>query len=391
MTTAGRALVEMRFTDGTILQTWESFSLRESFDDPLGEFRFTVRPVIKTLAWHTERLQKGEKVLIYADGARQGAFIITTTETNVDRGSGVVINVTCKTPLATAYEAGVAPTTARKTPTDVSVTDLILNTLSHYGFDKIVGDSAASVQAMTGKAIGGRAAAVTVEALKAKDLQAHENETEYQFCARIITRLGLSLRVDATDETKLLVSAPDYEQEPLYSVGDGEGCDRFIAWTILDTNDRQFSECVCTGVRSDDAGSTQSNTPKSRVLSTDLAETFFAYSSSFHPTKPRYLHDKSARDVPRAKNAATLALGLPAKDAFVIRGEVYGMKAKTGALWASDTVARCRISLPIIRGKAFDAPMYVLGKTWKMDRDGGQRASLELIPLGALRLGDVGG
>jgi hypothetical protein len=230
-----------------------------------------------------------------------------------------------------------------------------------------------------------------VEALKAKDLQAHENETAYQFCARIITRLGLALRCDATDETKLLVSAPDYDQDESYSVGDGEGCDRFLWWEVVDTNDGQFSECVCRGTRHDDAAATQSNTPKASVLSTDLTETFFAYSSSYHPTKPRYLHDKSARDVPRAKNAATLALGLPAKDAFIIRGEVYGMRAKTGAYWASDTIARVRISVPMVRGKSLDMPMWVLGRTSKMDRDGGQRTTLDMIPLGAMRLGDVGG
>ena len=386
-----RALVEMRFTDGEILRTWESFSLHEEFADPLGSFQFTVRPTIKTLAWHTQRLQKGEKVLVYVDNARQGAFVITTTETACDRGGAVTINVTCKSLLATPYEANVDPSVSRKPPTDVSVTDIILDVMSAYGFTSIVGDSAASVQAMTGKAIGGRAVGATVEALKAKDLQAHEGETAYQFCARVITRLGLALRVDATDETRLLVSAPDYDQEELYSVGDGEGCDRFIQWSITDTNDAQFSECVCRGVRHDDATSTQSNTPKATVNSTDLSETFFAYSSTCHPDKPRYLHDKSARDVPRAKNAATLALGLPAKDAFVIHGEVYGMKSRTGALWASDTVARCRISLPMVRGAGLDAPMYVLGKTWKMSRDGGQSTSLDLIPLGAFRLGDVGG
>lgn len=308
-----RALVEMRFTDGEILRTWESFSLHESFADPLGSFQFTVRPTIKTLAWHTQRLQKGEKVLIYVDNARQGAFVITTTETACDRGGAVTINVTCKSLLATPYEANVDPSVSRKPPTDVSVTDIILDVMSAYGFTSIVGDSAASVQAMTGKAISGRAVAIVVAALKAKDLQAHEGETDYQFCARIITRLGLALRVDATDETKLLVSAPDYDQEELYSVGDGEGCDRFIQWSITDTNDAQFSECVCRGVRCDDATSTQSNTPKATVSSTDLTETFFAYSSTCHPDKPRYLHDKSARDVPRAKNAATLALGLPPK------------------------------------------------------------------------------
>ena len=386
-----RAIVEMRFTDGTVLRTWESFSLHESFADPLGSFSFTARPTIKTLAWHTERLQKGEKVLVYVDNARQGAFVITSTDTACGREDGVTIGVTCKSLLATAYEAGVDPSTSRKPPTDVAVSDIILTALRPYGFTSIVADSAASVQAMTGRAIGGRATAPTVEELKAKDLQAHENETAYQFCARIITRLGLALRVDATDETKLLVSAPDYDQDELYAVGDGEGCDRFVHWNVVDTNDGQFSECVCRGVRHDDSTSTQSNTPKATVLSTDLTETFFAYSSTCHPTKPRYLHDKSARDVPRAKNAATLALGLPAKDAFVIRGEVYGMKARTGALWASDTVARCRISLPMIRGASFDAPMYVLGKTWRMDRDGGQFTSLDLIPLGAMRLGDVGG
>jgi hypothetical protein len=45
----------------------------------------------------------------------------------------------------------------------------------------------------------------------------------------------------------------------------------------------------------------------------------------------------------------------------------------------------------MVRGKSLDMPMWVLGRTSKMDRDGGQRTTLDMIPLGAMRLGDVGG
>lgn len=399
MGSSNKAHVEVHFNNGDIIRAFESFSMRESFTDPLGAFSFTVAPLrtgtSPTIAEYSERLQKGSLVRIYANNSLQGAWVIQTVNTTITRDDAIKFSFSCQSTLAPAYEGGVDHTVSFHSKNEVQVVDVILRALGPYGFDTVVGDTAASVGAVTGKRIGNRLPAVIVEALKHNDAQAHDGETAYQFAARIITRLGVAIRPDYSDPlgNTLLVGAPDYNQDPIYSFHQTFGAprdgERFLSLEVIDTNDGQFSECECRGVRRDQENSTQSNEPKTSVLTTDLSADYPPYVSSYAPFKPKYLLDKSAHDVKRAKNTATLALGLAAKNAFVIRGTVDGMVSRTGYLYASDTIGNVYIEAPIVRGKSFSQPMYLLTKTFKQDRNGGQSTDLEFIPKGALQLGDV--
>jgi hypothetical protein len=399
MGASNKAHVEVHFADGSVIRAFESFTMRESFVDPLGEFSFTVAPLrtgtSPTIAEYSERLQKGSLVRVYANNALQGAWIIQTVNVNISRENAIMFSFTCQSTFAPSYEGGVDPKISYHGKASVPVSDVLLQALGPYGFDRLVGDTAASVDAVTGKPIGNRAAAIVVDALKHNDAQAHDGETAYQFCARIITRLGVAIRPDYSDPrgTTILVSAPDYDQEPGYSVHQTFGAprdgDRFLSLEIIDTNDGQFSSCECRGVRRDREGSTQSAEPKSTVLTTDLSTKFPPYVSSHAPHKPKYLLDKSAADVRRAKNTATLALGLPAKNAFIVRGTVDGMVSRTGRLWASDTIANVYIEAPVVRGTGLNDTMYLLSKTFRQDRSGAQSTALDFIPRGALQLGEV--
>lgn len=399
MGSSNKAHVEVHFNNGDIIRAFESFSMRESFTDPLGAFSFTVAPLrtgtSPTIAEYSERLQKGSLVRIYANNSLQGAWVIQTVSTTITRDDAIKFSFSCQSPLNNAYEGGVNYKISYHGQSEVTITDVVLRALEDYGFERLHGDSAASVNAVTGQPIGNRAAPILIDALKHNDAQAHDGETAYQFAARIVTRLGVAIRPDYSDPrgTVVLVGAPDYSQDPSYSFHQTFGAprdgERFLSLEVIDTNDGQFSECECRGVRRDQENSTQSNEPKATVLTTDLSADFPPYVSDYAPFKPKYLLDKSAHDVKRAKNTATLALGLAAKNAFVIRGTVDGMVSRTGALYASDTIGNVYIEAPIVRGKSFSQPMYLLTKTFKQDRNGGQSTDLEFIPKGALQLGDV--
>jgi prophage tail gpP-like protein len=276
------------------------------------------------------------------------------------------------------------------TQTDTPVSQVILKALAPYGFDRISTDGTEDRSALTGKTIKGGALPFPVDTLKHQQAKAQEGETAYQFCSRIFSRLGVCLRMKA--DGQLLISAPDYDQQPSYTLVqdptrkvDG---DYFIGEIkIHDTNEGQFSEARCRGERDENNPDvTQTARPEYTVKATDLNAQFPSYSADVAAAgyKPYIMRDKNARDVKRCKNVATMALGLKGKDAYTIEGEVDGFRAKTGALWQVNTTAHVYIA-----EEGINAKMWISDRTFTQDRTGGQKTRVKKIPLGALVLGEL--
>ena len=386
-TEQGVAPIEVRFADDVVIREWTEVTMREDFADPLGELTFSVQAHRDFIGYYSARFAKGELVKVYVHGAKQGTYVVQTRTVTVDRNGGVEFGITCRSKLAAAYGASVNPKVSFKHPDDVPISLAVFEALGPFGFENIYGDSAASAYAMTGRSIGNRKPAVEVPSLKHKEAQAQENETAYQFAARITTRLGLAIRV--TVDGDLLLCAPDYDQDPIATCHQtfGElvpGGDRFLRVTCTDTNEGQFSAVECRGVRHDDTGSTETAEPFARVLATDFSPTRPPYTSTAFPSKVKRMQDRSARDAVRAKNVATLALGLAAKDAFVVDGEVMGFRSKTGFVWTPDTIARVRVD-----ADGFDEPLWLMSRTFTLSKANGARTRLRFIPLNFLRLGDT--
>lgn len=384
MSEINRAIVALTFADGQTIDAWNGFHLRDTFTDPLGSLDFVTQPVRGRIADYRKRLQKGEPVRVYVGSKLQGTFLVQTVRQRID-ANGVTFDIHCESLLAPAYQASVDPDLSLHNQTDVSVLDAVLKALAPFGFNSIVGDSAASRKAISGAPITGGRASPAVDSLKHQDAQAQDGETAYAFCARIFTRLGVALKIDHAKQ--LYLSAPDYAQSPSYTLvqdfsGVGKG-DRFLdGLEIESTNDGQFSECVCRGCSPDVFGQKQSGRPKSTVPATAVGARA-QYSSSAAPYKPRILTDKHSRDAERTASVAKLAMGLAAAKAFVVTGEVDGLVSRERRLWTVDTIAQVTIEAADI-----NEPMWILEREWILDGSG-QRTRLKLIPKGALVLGDL--
>lgn len=384
-----RAVVEMRAFDDQqiVLDSWTSFSLRETFTDPVGDLGFETIPTRATLATTQQLLVKGRLVLVYVNGALQGVYVISSVNRTLTRQQGVVYQVTAKTMLHAAYEASVNPRLTFSAQTDVPVADLILQVMAPFGFSAVIGNSNASVFAMSGKPVSGRGTGVPVPALKHQDCQAQEGETAYAFCARILNRLAVVMR--QSYDGKLLLTSPDYTQAPLYALAQSfngrysPGADVMLSVSDVSTNDGQFSEVRVRGTRAEKQA-VQTVAEPDVTVTASVLPTRSAYSSSFQPSKPRIIKDKTARDIPRSRNIGTLAISLPAVNAYKLTCEVAGLVSATGAVWSVDTVAQ-------VTCEAFgiDEPMWILQRELVQDRQGGQRTKLELVPVGALVLGEL--
>lgn len=401
MARAGGSL-EIFFADGTPCVEFTSATIRESFMDPLGSYDFQAEPTTAHRQDYINKLKRGEPLLFRVDGNPLAEPIIQTVDTRID-SNGVTLNVSCHTLLVTPYEGATNPELSEKWTSDVSVDALVLQVMGLYGFDELDGDATAHVNALTGKGVSGRAAALNIASLKLKDIQANEGELAYALCSRVFNRLGAALHCDHTG--KLLLRRPDYDQQALYTlVQDSTGAtdgDRFLAGpgiTIHDSNAGLYSEVVVRGNRPDTKGKVQAAPPIARVEvsdaaaqrpsgapfqaapSTQLATGPGRYSSTAAPYKPRYVLDKESRDAERCRNAARLIMGAGAANAYYVQGTVNGLVAKSGATWTTDTIART-----VVESVGLDQDLWILERSFSVTKDG-ESTTMKLLPRGALEL-----
>ena len=391
------ARVQLAFTDGTTFAEWKTATLRDSFTDPIGEFQLVSAPVTagSVLANYRARLRKGELVSLKINDVPQFVALIQTVEKTVS-DDGVVFDVSGGTPLLTPYEGGAVedPTDYTKElsfhseNSDVPVRDLVLRAMRPYGFSELVGDDGSHVDLTSGKKRK-KKAVLTLEQLSQRDAVAHPGETAYGLLARVITKLGVCLKVRW--DGVLYLTRPDYEQEISYTVGQTSNetfsGDRFFGpIKIRDTNEGQFSECCVRGQIPDTPDATTASRPVGVVTSSAINAERPPYRSDVAVYKPKVIKDKSARDLGRAQSQAKLVLGLGATAAFTVSGTVNGWVSKTGRIWTPNTLARV-----VVEKDEIDETMLLLSRTLVQDVDGGQSAQLTFIPKGYLVLGDLPG
>lgn len=381
----------MQFNDGSALDEWLFIESRDTWTDPLGSHKFDAAPSRQRVFEYRDKLQKGELVTLFVNDANQGGFLIQTVTTHISKGGGVVFSVECMTPLITPYQGSVDPKLSFKSQADAPVGNIVLKALGPYGFDtEIDGDNTANVSAITGKPLKGGASPRAVDALKQDQACAQEGETAYQFCARILTRLGVALHCNV--DGALIIRAPDYGHDPVASLVQSDDPtvpgDRFIDdIEIVDTNDNQFSECRVRGNPNDQSGQTQTSLPDATVTANYMSLQRPAYKSKTAASyKPLIIKDKNSRDRARCLSVAKLALGIRAKDAFVISGTVAGFTSASGAVWTAGTLVNVRID-----AIGFDEPMWILERTLSRTRESGDVTRLKLIVPGSLQLGDPPG
>src|SRR5262245_35598889 len=108
MSSRNHANVSLRFLDGSVISAWESFSLRENYLDPLGEYTLTARPPRAKIDDYREKLQKGNLVSLLINEVPQGVCLIQTSTQTIGR-EGVDFKITAHTPLVTAVQGSANP------------------------------------------------------------------------------------------------------------------------------------------------------------------------------------------------------------------------------------------------------------------------------------------
>lgn len=381
-----RSTVSLSFSDGTKFSGFTSWSLRETFSDPLGWMEFTVEPPASKVAEYRERLRKGQLVGCQVDGKPQAAMMIQTTNWSVDN-DGTKGTISSVTPLKQLYEASVSPKVSKSLAADAPVIDLVNEVTALFGLGAAVADAdIGSIRAKSGKSPGGTA--IDVDALKYTEAKAQDNETAYAFLARIVTRLGVMIRMHPVDGTVYL-TAPHYTGSPLYTVvqsrsGSGPNGDGFFRVSENDTNEGQFSACTAAGARVDAVGAVRAGRPFGLTASSELGARAPYQADPALAYKPKFVRDTSCRDAARAKRVSKLVLGLAAEKAYEVRGTVQGLVSRDGTPWTVDTLGRV-----YVEALGIDDTMWLSERIMTYSATGGQTTELVWLPKGAFTLGDL--
>lgn len=382
--------VRLNFADGGAIAAWTTVTHRETFSDAIGSLDFTAEPPEANIAEYAEKLQKGELCAFIVDGKPQASMMIETVDTEISPEGAVVFDVHAVTPLKNIFQAEIDPRFFRKLQADTPLLDLVAEVLEPFGIGEvIVEDDVAVIRSKTGK--NPKATPTAKTKIKKGEIQGNSNETVLGFLARILTRLGRMLRMDAVVGS-CYITAPHYDGDPLYGCkvarsGMGpNGLDRFFgSVTIHDSNDQQFSFCDVTGNRSQQSGETFSGPPRSRVTSADInarRPPYRAAGALSH--KPAFRHSKSCKDAEEARSHGKMVLGLAAEHAFYVKGTVDGLVSKNGTPWTVDTLGRVYIE-PI----AFDETMWLAERTMHANAKDEQFTELVWIPPGNFVIGEA--
>jgi prophage tail gpP-like protein len=382
------ATVTLSLSDGTQILAWESLSIRDEYTDPLGSMSFTVAPPRHRIHDYAALLVKGDKVSVAINGVLQSTALIQTVKTAISASGATQFTIEAQSLLAPLYEGAVIPHDYTfRSDAPVPVGRVVLDIAKRYGFTKLLPDERANRDAITGRPIRGQGELIPVDRLKFADAQAHEGETAYAMLARVVTRLGVCLRLSAGGI--LMLSRPNYVQDPSYRVrqgydGGGVATDYFTGdISITDTNEGQHSIVTVRGQAPDTWDSRRAVRPLAAATPAQLSDRFWSYRSSAAPNKPKFLLDKNARDKERCLSVAKLAIGLPARKAYVLTGTVPGFISSSGTVWSVDTVVDVHLE-----AIGLNESMWVLAREFTQSRNGGQETHLTIIPRGFLVLGD---
>lgn len=196
----------------------------------------------------------------------------------------------------------------------------------------------------------------------------HVGETVWEFLERHCRRFGVLPWIDARG--RLVIAAPDYDQEPLFALR-----------RSLSPTPREPNTILEGGFVQDYAGLASEVTVYGRSHGRDASRSRFvghATNPSVPVYRPIVIHDPSCASSEEAQRRAEQEISRQREDAYALEYEVpqHGQGAR---VYAVDTVVDVLDEAIGVEGL-----FYVAGRTFTMSRKEGARTRLRLVPLGAI-------
>lgn len=369
--------------DGKTLKQWLSYSVDSDFLTPTDGWSLSVGDA----RLHTDETYKSlvpdSKVQIYMGESLVLTGIVDVVEFTSDTSGGTICNVRGRDIMRTLCKSNVWPGLKIK---DLTLADMVSKVLETYypeSRPELYLDDKAN------RSVLGLKGAFTPAERSAKQkqlidrAQAHPNEGAFEFIARQLRRHGLWIW--ATADGGIVISGPEYNQEPSYKIirkrGDGTSSQWLSArYTYDRTNVPSFLQ-----VR---GKSTSKEWEKTEVFGVA------ADPNAHHGTlglkwyngviEPAYVQHDEAKDPDQCKAFALQELTRLKADERVYTVTAIGHRDKaTGNVFAVNTVAAIDDEFTGVSEK-----MFVKGRTFRKD-SGGTTTELRCVPLGSILFSEV--
>ena len=387
---------------------WVEYSYNEHFLTPSDAFSFTIAEE-RVDAETAAALVPGAAVTLTINGFVQSSGYIDAVEKRASRGSGVEWHIHGRDKLGQAVDAGIDPTTQFKAKQ--TLVDLLLAVYAPFGWttpDAFVVDNDENRGTLTGQKRGKRTSkkGKVLKQFEIHQLRPYAKEGAHEFAARVCQRQGLWIWPSA-DGQKLIVSTPDFEQDPIYTIrrtynADNNVLDGTVTYDVSNQPSIIAAEGFGGGgeyghgrVRASMAN------PVTQVTLTPaadaIARTVFSKYTPVLPTKHApsyspvlvpsmrvmYLHDDESKTQDELNNFVYREMALRVRQSlsvhYTVEGHGQGFDDGTFCPWGVDLVVDVHDEV----GGVFE-PMWVLSRTFKKSRNGGTTTDLELLRLYSL-------
>jgi prophage tail gpP-like protein len=400
---------------------WESYDFATDFLTPADSFSFRLGSMEGGLPADLRKALKiGARVQLHVESSLLAAGRIDSIEISADRGSGIGYDIHGRDNLGQTLDAIADPTFHLKN--GGTLAELLKRLFAPYGWatdDKFEIDNEANRDARKGKRgiptrnkDGTKKGRKKLTAFVLHQTKPYNHESVFHFASRVAQRHGLWIWASA-DGQKLIVSRPDYKQEPSFVLVRGrDGRGNILSGSVRYELTDQPTMIIADGFVQGGSGEFGKGRIKAFIVNpllglTDGADytadvkallqkhpgaventlpgASFAFRSAAIPFRPMFLHDDESKTQDQLNAFVKREMSLLYRKALTTQYTVEGHGQTVGGnfvAWAPDTMVDVHDELGELRER-----MYVLGVSYSKSRRGGTTTKLDLVRERSIDLG----
>lgn len=409
--------IQLRLMDEHVTMTrWTQYSFASDFLTPSDGFSFTVADEELPDA-HKRALRVGARVSLNINSIPVADGRIDSVEIGADKRGGWVWNIHGRDRLGMAVDTTADPSLSFKE--GATLADALKQLFTPFGWitdDHYVIDNTANRLASSGgdrgtkSSKGKKTLGRPLKDVVLHQTKPHNHEGVFAFATRMSQRFGLWIWA-TSDGEKLVVSKPDFEQEPTYHLRrrrDGTG--NIVSGTVKYDGTDQPSVIIADGfsgggefgkgrikayivnpffgVTEDgeqipEIADALKRHPDAKKVTLDTEPETFSRKAPVIPSRPIYLHDDESKTQEQLNNYVKREMSLLLRKSLQVRYTVEGhgqMINGVLAPWVVDSVVKVEDDPADL-----DELLYVLGVTYEKSRSGGTFTHLDLIRLNSIQ------
>jgi prophage tail gpP-like protein len=360
--------------DGIELTRWNSYSINSDFLTPTDGWSIDFGDDV---IWSEikDRIEPDFKVQIYIGNNLQLTGWIDKLTVKSSTSGGLTVNMQGRDVLRPLCKANIHPDTRIKDRKLIEVIEEVVR--CYYTTPPNVTYEVDANMTFLGVAVRGKKGKRTNDQLQKRieSAQAHPQEGAFEFIARNLRRFGLWMWASA--DGNIIVSSPDYEQEPSYIIQRRPG-DKQVS--VLDASFTWDRTSIPSQV-----------TVRGRASSKEFEKTSVrgfvvdpkARNKDF--VEPLYMVHDQAETKSSCFDFAEQELSRYRENERIYECEMLGHRDKrNGNIFQVGTIATVDDQY-----LGISEPMFVASRTFNKNLSGGTTTSLKLVTLGAIKFSDV--